>query len=114
MGNVIKSFTDVVGGKDGRGKGLVYYTQEDAEKQQATRPGAYLTDFPAPGVEVDENRMQELAGSDNKQGTPLIEWEPAPPADEKGEAAKPPAKATNTKKAGDKAEAAKADKKDDK
>ena len=29
--------------------------------------------FPRDGVEVSEDRINELAGSDNKQGTPLIE-----------------------------------------
>jgi len=28
--------------------------------------------FPREGVEVSEERLAELAGSDNKQGTPLI------------------------------------------
>ena len=29
--------------------------------------------FPRDGMEVSEERIQELAGSDNKQGVPLIE-----------------------------------------
>ena len=29
--------------------------------------------FPRAGIEVTEERLKELAGSDNKQGTPLIE-----------------------------------------
>ena len=28
--------------------------------------------FPREGVEVSEERLAELAGSDNKQGTPLV------------------------------------------
>ncbi|MCI8632514.1 MAG: hypothetical protein HFE64_03395 [Lachnospiraceae bacterium] len=28
--------------------------------------------FPRPGIEVTENRIAELSGSDNKQGVPLI------------------------------------------
>lgn len=29
--------------------------------------------FPREGIKVTEGRLKELAGSDNKQGTPLIE-----------------------------------------
>jgi len=29
--------------------------------------------FPREGLEVDEERLRELAGKDNKQGTPLIQ-----------------------------------------
>ena len=38
--------------------------------------------FPRKGVSVSEGRIAELAGSDNKQGTPLIEKveEPKPKA----------------------------------
>lgn len=38
--------------------------------------------FPRKGVSVSEGRINELAGSDNKQGTPLIEKveEPKPKA----------------------------------
>lgn len=37
--------------------------------------------FPREGMEVSENRLVELSGSDNKQGVPLIEFiaEPAEP-----------------------------------
>lgn len=30
--------------------------------------------FPREGMEVSENRLVELSGSDNKQGVPLIEF----------------------------------------
>lgn len=29
--------------------------------------------FPRPGIQVSERRLEELSGSSNKQGTPLIE-----------------------------------------
>lgn len=30
-------------------------------------------EYPRKGLKVSENRLKELAGKDNKQGTPLIE-----------------------------------------
>lgn len=33
----------------------------------------WVNPFPRDGIEVTEKRLTELAGSDNKQGRPLIE-----------------------------------------
>ena len=48
--------------------------------------------FPRDGMEVSEERIQELAGSDNKQGVPLIEL-----VEEKAESKEEPKKAASGK-----------------
>lgn len=54
--------------------------------------------FPRAGIEVAEERLKELAGSDNKQGTPLIKLvEEKKPASQKAPAKRTAAK-TSTKK----------------
>jgi len=50
--------------------------------------------FPRAGVEVSEGRIAELAGSNNKQSTPLIELEKEAP--KKTAAKKPAAKKKET------------------
>lgn len=59
--------------------------------------------FPHKGVTVTEARLAELAGSDNRQGQPLIVYvEDAPKAEEKPKAEtpkKPAAKKPTAKKA---------------
>lgn len=59
--------------------------------------------FPREGVKVEKTRIQELAGSDNKQGTPLIELVEEPEEKEpeekepEGEEKKTPAKSAKKK-----------------
>ena len=54
--------------------------------------------FPREGVKVEKTRIQELAGSDNKQGTPLIELVDEPEEKEpEGEETTPPAKSAKKK-----------------
>ena len=45
--------------------------------------------FPHKGITVTEERLAELAGSNNKQGTPLIVKVEKPQAEEKPEPKKP-------------------------
>lgn len=54
-------------------------------------------EFPRKGIKVSNDRLKELAGSDNKQKTPLIEKisEPEPPKEEQK---KPVAKKATKKK----------------
>lgn len=61
--------------------------------------------FPRTGVEVTEARIAELAGSDNKQGVPLIEKAEEKP-EEKPEEKKAPAKKTTKKAPAKKADTA--------
>lgn len=60
--------------------------------------------FPRKGMDVSDDRIQELAGKDNKQGVPLIELveekaeskeEPKKPASGKSTAKKPATKAAS-------------------
>lgn len=53
--------------------------------------------FPREGVKVEKTRIQELAGSDNKQGTPLIELVEEPEGEEKKTPAKSAKKKTQNK-----------------
>lgn len=53
--------------------------------------------FPRPGVEVKEERFEELAGSNNKQGVPLIQKTEKAEAEETAEAEEAP-KAKRAKK----------------
>lgn len=48
--------------------------------------------FPRNGIAVSEGRLAELAGSDNKQGQPLIELVPEKVEAPKKQTAKKPAK----------------------
>lgn len=60
MYKVIKAFHDLQDSKDTK-NGKIYHEYKVGDI------------FPRKGMDVSEERIQELAGNDNKQGVPLIE-----------------------------------------
>lgn len=60
-------------------KVIKYFT----DLQDNSHPYNVGDTFPRKGVKVDESRIAELSGSDNKQGVPLIKAAPKPPAKKK-------------------------------
>lgn len=61
MYKVIKRFHDLQDARKTK-SGMVYHEYNVGDM------------FPRDGMEASEERIQELAGSDNKQGVPLIEF----------------------------------------
>ena len=88
MYKVIKKFHDLQDGKKTKG-GVVYHEYRVGDA------------FPRKGMNVSDDRIKELAGKDNKQGTPLIGLvkEKAEPKEEpkKAASAKSTAKKPETK-----------------
>lgn len=48
---------------------VLHYFEDLQDQDHAYEPGE---EFPRPGLTVSKARFKELAGSDNKQGRPLI------------------------------------------
>lgn len=92
MYKVIERFYDLQDSKNTKG-GVVYHEYNVGDT------------FPRAGKEVSEERIQELAGSDNKRGVPLIELveeeAAAKKTDEKSSSGKTSSKKTKTKSAGE-------------
>ena len=87
---VLMLFTDSVGGKDGKGKNVVYDPNGDGKKR--------FPFFPVDGVDVDAARIKALSTASNKLGYPVIAAELTP--EERDEAA-----AAEVKAAAEQAEA---------
>ena len=90
MYKVIKAFHDLQDSKDTK-NGKIYHEYKVGDI------------FPRKGMDVSEERIQELAGNDNKQGVPLIELveeeATAKKATEKSSSGKTSSKKTTTKAA---------------
>lgn len=88
MYKVIKKFHDLQDGKKTKG-GTIYHEYNVGDI------------FPRKGMDVSKERIQELAGNDNKQGVPLIELveeeETAKKTAEKSSSSKVSPKKTTTK-----------------
>lgn len=91
MYKVIKKFHDLQDGKKTK-NGTVYHEYNEGDV------------FPRAGKDVSEERIRELAGSDNKRGVPLIEWVEEEAA-AKNTAEKSPSGKTSSKKTATKAAA---------
>lgn len=86
MHKVIKAFADLQDVKKTK-SGNIYFEYEVGDT------------YPRKGVSPTEDRIAELSGCDNKQGTPLIKLvEEEKPADEKPAEEKPANKAQSKKK----------------
>lgn len=87
MYKVIKKFHDLQDATKTK-NGMVYYEYNVGDE------------FPRKGHEVSEERLEELAGKENKQGVPLIEL-----VEEKADAEKTAKKLSSTKASSRKASA---------
>lgn len=79
MYKVIKRFHDLLDSRKTK-TGVIYHEYNVGDV------------FPRKGMDVSDDRIQELAGKDNKQGVPLIEL-----VEEKAESKKEPKKAASGK-----------------
>ena len=86
MYKVIERFYDLQDSKNTK-SGVVYHEYNVGDT------------FPRAGKEVSEERIQELAGSDNKRGVPLIELVEEEATAEKSSSGKTSSKKTTTKAA---------------
>ena len=90
MYKVIKKFHDLQDATKTK-NGMIYHEYNVGDK------------FPRKGMDVSEERLEELAGSDNKRGVPLIklveEEAAAKKTDEKSSSGKTSSKKTETKAA---------------
>ena len=90
MYKVIKKFHDLQDATKTK-NGMIYHEYNVGDK------------FPRKGMDVSEERLEELAGSDNKHGVPLIELveeeAAAKKTDEKSSSGKTSSKKTETKAA---------------
>lgn len=87
MYKVIKKFHDLQDATKTK-NGMVYHEYNVGDK------------FPRKGMDVSEERLEELAGKENKQGVPLIEL-----VEEKADAEKTAKKSSSTKASSRKASA---------
>ena len=79
MYKVIKKFHDLQDATKTK-NGMIYHEYNVGDE------------FPRKGMDVSEERLEELAGKENKQGVPLIEL-----VEEKADAEKPAKKSSSTK-----------------
>lgn len=87
MYKVIKKFHDLQDATKTK-NGMIYHEYNVGDK------------FPRKGMDVSEERLEELAGKENKQGVPLIEL-----VEEKADAEKTAKKSSSTKASSRKASA---------